>query len=751
MSTRYSSSDVYHALEIFAPQTPQSLFAWYQENAPVYWSSELSCWLVFNYADIKQILTEQQKFSITPSASVDSSSHVLAGFPNVLLTRMHSKTIYNTTGEQQTNLRRILGPLFQSQSITKLFAENEVLMGNMISDVRCKDHFDVVEDLARPVATHFILSLLGISQRSRDFFCHYIRYLDDILSLHASPYSQELVEQALTRIRSHVETILINQEELDKESVIAVLRREILTTKSMTRIDAVGTIILLLTAGQETSTTAISVVINYLMQSPETLRFLIDNPDRTTVVTDEILRLYSPIQNIVRFCTCDTTIHNQLIREGDTVMLILASANRDSHVFDQPNIFSINRNQSACLVYGYGLHHCIGHHIGRLVTSFSVQQFLKDYREDRTHLMDCHWSASLMHRRIERLWIDSRESSSESAIASLKLLHPYLPISLVPHEAYKNLLFSAESVPELFANDGIGIECAMTGDPIVDLGFQLKPHGSWRSSIPWNSDDLSQDDGERLNAWELLKQHSIDWDYDKVDMAWLEFDASGYRPRIPAIFFRLCTGLSRLDQNACLSTLLGGNIAADAQALLQAMPINWNLAKVGMFLSRNLNAARLCIRSHEIAPHIKDFLSAHDWESPSLDQILSHLSLFPRVDLAFDVLPSMGQSIGFECSFPNGNINNGQDWKDCMNILIENGLAKSNHIKDLITYCGSSSLLSNIDDLPGTMRKRWLANPLKRVPVQSRSISHLKFTVLKSGLVKTKIYLTASFSWVEVL
>jgi cytochrome P450 len=89
------------------------------------------------------------------------------------------------------------------------------------------------------------------------------------------------------------------------------------------------------------------------------------DPADPALVT-ELLRLHGPVQSTVRTATTDHTIAGTRIAAGDTVLVVVAAANRDPAVFDQPDQFRLDRHGSAPLSFGYGAHYCLGAAVAQL-------------------------------------------------------------------------------------------------------------------------------------------------------------------------------------------------------------------------------------------------------------------------------------------------------------------------------------------------------------------------------------------------
>ena len=135
--------------------------------------------------------------------------------------------------------------------------------------------------------------------------------------------------------------------------------------------------ILLVDGGAETTRSAIGQVVLALCQFPDQRRRLIEEPDllRTTAV-EEFIRWASPILTMRRTVTADHERHGERLAEGEEVVLLYASANRDERVFESPDAFDVGRNHNHHVAFGFGTHFCLGANLARLELRVLFEELL---------------------------------------------------------------------------------------------------------------------------------------------------------------------------------------------------------------------------------------------------------------------------------------------------------------------------------------------------------------------------------------
>jgi cytochrome P450 len=134
---------------------------------------------------------------------------------------------------------------------------------------------------------------------------------------------------------------------------------------------------LLMIAGNETTRHTISHGMLALMERPDQLELLRDEPERITMATEEILRWATPVFHFRRTATRDTELHGQPIRTGDKVVTWYISANHDPEVFPEPRSFDVTRTPNDHVTFGPGgPHFCLGAHLARLETKILFQELI---------------------------------------------------------------------------------------------------------------------------------------------------------------------------------------------------------------------------------------------------------------------------------------------------------------------------------------------------------------------------------------
>jgi cytochrome P450 len=133
----------------------------------------------------------------------------------------------------------------------------------------------------------------------------------------------------------------------------------------------------IIAGGLDTTTGWLSHALSHLDLHPDQRQMLIDDPSLIPSAGEELLRFYSPLQNLARTATRDVELGGQQIRAGERVLLCWASANMDEAEFEKPDEFQIDRSPNRHAAFGIGIHRCIGSHLARAEFQVMLSEVLK--------------------------------------------------------------------------------------------------------------------------------------------------------------------------------------------------------------------------------------------------------------------------------------------------------------------------------------------------------------------------------------
>jgi cytochrome P450 len=364
----------------FSPQmieNPHPVFALLRANAPVAKVGPTGEWVVTRYEDIVNVLKNPEIFSSSTDfiefrKMVEGERLALEAPPNELGMVM-------TDPPDHTRLRKLVSGVFTPRSIARLEDRVKQITGDLIDQILKKDAFDVMEDLAIPLPVTVIAEVLGIDPARRADFK---RWSDDTISIESVgiPQTEEQIERLIQSRRAFIaffRGMIEDRRASPRDDLISDLVRAEVESDKLTADEVFSMLTLLLIAGNETTTNLIGNGVHLLLEHPEVERKLREDPSRIPAFIEEVLRFESPVTLVVRKPIRDVTIAGVAVPKDDRILCILASGNRDSAQFPDPDRFDIDREARGHLTFGHGIHFCVGAPLSRLEGAIAFEQILR--------------------------------------------------------------------------------------------------------------------------------------------------------------------------------------------------------------------------------------------------------------------------------------------------------------------------------------------------------------------------------------
>jgi cytochrome P450 len=140
--------------------------------------------------------------------------------------------------------------------------------------------------------------------------------------------------------------------------------------------DIVGFNVLLLIAGNETTTNLLGNLLNVLADRPDLCAALVERPELLDAAIEETLRFDAPVQFVMREATQAVRLHGQDVAPGDMLHVVMASANRDPRAYSQPDEFRLDRERNHHHTFGFGIHFCMGAPLARMEARIAMRTLL---------------------------------------------------------------------------------------------------------------------------------------------------------------------------------------------------------------------------------------------------------------------------------------------------------------------------------------------------------------------------------------
>lgn len=401
-----TSSD--SGFDLFGPdmlRDPYAAYARLREVDPVHWSPPMDSWVLTRFADVSAALHDPALSSTLPSSghSRDTDQTNVADVLARTYTFVNSSLVFSDPPEH-TRLRHLVGRAFAPGVVEKL---RDVIAATTVRLLaRGGDGLDVIAELAEPLPMAVLGELLGVSLSDSDR--NKIKTACDDFLLPFGRDLASLTDAELARARAagleldeFVQTVL-DRPAREDDVVGRLLAGE--AEDRLTHKELYANIVLFLIAGHENLTSLLGNGTATLLELPDVQRVAIrDDPGSWTGVVDELLRLVTPNQFIRRQAQQDVVIGDRTIRAGQSLLLVLAAANRDPEQYPEPDRFALHRPDRRDLSMGLGRHYCLGAPLARLEARIALRILFERYPGIRLADVQLEWVPNFNVRLLRSL------------------------------------------------------------------------------------------------------------------------------------------------------------------------------------------------------------------------------------------------------------------------------------------------------------------------------------------------------------
>lgn len=281
-------------------------------------------------------------------------------------------------------LRRLLTPLFTARRLAALEPMMRRLTGAAIERMLAHPGADGVAELAVPLPITVIATLLGVPETDLDRFHRWSEGIVAGFEADGRRWAEPLrsVVAALAMHR-YMRTVFANLRQHPGDDIISAM----LASRdggSVSDQELFWLSLMLLVAGNETTTNLIGSLLVALGENPASYQRLRSDPALIDAAIEEAVRWGSPVQHLYRTAAADYTVGSTTIPTGSRVLLLFGAANRDPRKYPNPDVFDIDRNPTDHLGFGSGVHHCLGAKLARLETRVLLEELVARVRRIRT-------------------------------------------------------------------------------------------------------------------------------------------------------------------------------------------------------------------------------------------------------------------------------------------------------------------------------------------------------------------------------
>jgi cytochrome P450 len=382
---------------------PFAVFARLRDEDPVHWSPALKTWVVTRYDDVRDV-----------AMTADLSPNRLAPFYASLrderrsmlaeVMRYLSVWLVFRDPPEHTRLRRLLNGVVNPKLVAAMRPSIRRVVDEVLDRVSGRDEIDFASEVAALVPAWVILDMLGIP---RERFDEIKVWSDDMRTFigtsRGEPARYERVQRGAHAMAEFFREAIAERRAEPRDDVIS---RMIAATDDEGRLsedELVGTCMLILFGGHETTTSLLTNGVNALLDHPGELARLRADPALLESAVEEFLRYDGPSLSIARVVAQDHELGGRVLARGERVYAMVSAANRDPRQFERPDTLDLGRSPNRHLTFGFGIHFCLGAPLARLEGQACFAALLERFPRLARGAGEPQWLDAMVMRGLTRL------------------------------------------------------------------------------------------------------------------------------------------------------------------------------------------------------------------------------------------------------------------------------------------------------------------------------------------------------------
>ena len=339
-------------------------------HAPVAWvdvPSYRPFWAITKHADIMAIERDNTLFTNSPRPVLMTEE------ADEQQAAVGINTLIHMDDPQHRVVRAIGADWFRPKAMRALKVRIDELAKRFVDNMAASgEECDFVQEVAVNYPLYVIMSMLGLPEEDFPRMLKYTQEMfgNDDAELQRGTTKEEQMASLLDMF-AYFTAVTASRRANPTEDLASAIANATIDGERLNDIETVSYYAIIAAAGHDTSSAVISGGFHALIEHPDELARLRDNPELMPLATEEMIRWVTPVKEFMRTAQQGTTVRGVPIAAGDSVLLSYASANRDEEVFDDPFSFDVGRDPNRHNAFGYGVHFCLGAALARMeVNSF---------------------------------------------------------------------------------------------------------------------------------------------------------------------------------------------------------------------------------------------------------------------------------------------------------------------------------------------------------------------------------------------
>ncbi len=383
-----------------------------REKDPYHYSPLTGALVISRYEDVDNILRDWRRFSN------DQRKGERLGTRNEGTRGELTPSILSLDPPDHTRLRGLVNRAFTPRQVAKMEEHIRATAHELLDEVEGESEFDLMATLAVGLPTIVIAEMIGVPPEDRSEFKVWSDNFARVLEPNLSPAEGKVVLETADIFEQYFSRIIEQRRDDLRDDLVSRLIEAEEEGDRLTTDEMQVTLRLLLVAGNETTTNLIGNGMRALLQHPEQMQILREQPELIPNAVEELLRYDSPVQVDMRTALEDVEIGDRVAPARSRAMLLIGGANRDPEAFDRPEELDVTREDAGNISFGRGIHHCLGAPLARLEGKIAFEVLLERYADILPGSQAPHYKQNIVLRGLREFPIRVQRPSASVAEAA---------------------------------------------------------------------------------------------------------------------------------------------------------------------------------------------------------------------------------------------------------------------------------------------------------------------------------------------
>jgi cytochrome P450 len=374
-----SNSKLLQKARLFNPfdgeyiRDPYPIYHRLRETEPVH-KSLMGVWILTRYDDVNRVLHDNSLFTAKRHkslfTSLSNSNNASISDSNIEnpATQFAKNVLLWIDPPQHTRVRNLAAKVFKDYLVNGFSKKIEAIIDELLEKLKQKkSEIDLLKDLAQPLPIKIIADIMGIPKQDikqlKKWADQGVKLAEYNIS--SSKHKQEIIS-SIVEYSSYMSDLIEERRQNPQSDFISKLVTLNDKDQQITQEELMSVCLLFFPAGEVNTGNQIANCLLTLLRFPEQIEKINTESIPTLKVVEELIRYDSSVQGIIRSALADVKMGNQLIREGQQIILMLGAANRDPQYFPNPDKLDFTRQNNNHLAFISGIHTCLGKNLALL-------------------------------------------------------------------------------------------------------------------------------------------------------------------------------------------------------------------------------------------------------------------------------------------------------------------------------------------------------------------------------------------------